>query len=71
MSRSYRTRDGDMLDAICRKHYGTEAAVVAVLEANPGLSERPPRLPAGILITLPAVETTTSRAKTVRLWGGA
>lgn len=37
----YLTKDDDMLDAICAKHYGrTAGAVEAVLEANPGLANK-------------------------------
>ena len=50
----YRTRDGDSLDAVCWRHYGRQAgAVEAVLEANPGLSEVGPVLPAGFVLGLP------------------
>ncbi len=34
----YRTRDGDLLDDICKRCYGRESAVTDVLEANPGLA---------------------------------
>jgi len=64
----YRTRDGDMLDAICWKHYGREAAITAVLEANPHLAERGPVLPAGLVITLPDLPPAPETAGTVRLW---
>ncbi|NTX82774.1 phage tail protein [Citrobacter youngae] len=39
----YQTRDGDVLDAICAVHYGTENisdSVTQVLEANQGLAEQ-------------------------------
>ena len=50
----YRTRDGDAVDAIARRHYGPRAGLVeAVLEANPGLADHGARLPAGLLIALP------------------
>ena len=46
---TYRTSEGDIIDAVCRRHYGREAgAVEAVLEANPGLADlgpAPPDLP--------------------------
>lgn len=64
----YRTKDGDMLDAICFTHYGhTNGTTEAVLEANPGLSEYGPLLPAGILITLPTLETP-AKQDTISLW---
>ena len=65
----YRTRDGDSLDAICWKHYGRQAgAVEAVLEANPGLSEVGPVLPAGFVIGLPELPQTAPEIETVGLW---
>ncbi|HEM6694634.1 TPA: tail protein X [Citrobacter koseri] len=48
----YQTRDGDVLDAICALHYGTENlsySVTQVLEANQGLAV----YSSGLLITLP------------------
>lgn len=65
---TYRTRDGDMIDAICMDHYGSQDMVVQVYEANPGLAERGPVLPLGLVISLPdkAVEPV---AKPLRLWG--
>lgn len=45
---------GDVLDHLCWRHYGREwDTTEAVLTANPGLAERGPTLPAGIVITLP------------------
>lgn len=67
---TYRTRDGDMLDAICWRHYGSESAVPAALEANRELAGYGPVLPAGVLIELPALaeSDTLSDVPTVRLW---
>ena len=49
----YRTRDGDVLDWICWKHYGaTEDVVEAVLDANPHLADRGPVYAAGVIVTL-------------------
>jgi phage tail protein X len=50
----YRSKDGDMVDAICWRYYGrTAGAVEAVLDANPGLADRGPVLDAGVVIELP------------------
>ncbi|GAB6176176.1 tail protein X [Desulfobaculum senezii] len=50
----YRTKDGDMVDALCHRHYGRTAGTVeAVLEANPGLADKGPVLAAGVAIFLP------------------
>lgn len=64
----WRTTDGDMPDAICKAHYGTEAHVPAVLEANPGLAALGPVYPAGLTITLPPVPAPAAPAQ-IRLWG--
>lgn len=66
----YRTKDGDVLDAICARHYGdTPHRVEAVLDANPGLAAHGPVLPSGILIELPVVEDdATDAPATIRLW---
>ncbi len=65
----YRAKQGDMLDAICKAHYGTEAAVAAVLDANPGLADLGPVLPAGRVIVLPDLpQAAGSRRQPVRLW---
>lgn len=52
----YQTCDGDVLDAVCAQHYGTENlsfTVTQVLEANRGLADQGAIYPAGIMITLP------------------
>nr|VFK12744.1 MAG: P2-like prophage tail protein X [Candidatus Kentron sp. LFY] len=67
----YRTRDGDMLDAICWKYYGfADSAIEAVLEANRdiGLSHMPAVLSAGVVITLPKLPEPAQVIPTVRLW---
>ena len=40
----------------------------AVLEANPGLAERGPLLPAGLLIELPELPAESRESGAVRLW---
>jgi phage tail protein X len=67
---TYRTVDGDMIDAIAWKHYGIETAMIAIFEANPHLADAGPMLPGGIMITLPAlsVEQTTPTIEFIRLW---
>ncbi|MGI9278208.1 MAG: tail protein X [Endozoicomonas sp.] len=54
----YTTKDGDMLDAICYRHYGNlNGTVERVLNANPGLCEKPLVMPAGIVIDLPVLDS--------------
>ena len=66
---TYQSRDGDVIDAVCRRFYGREAgAVEAVLEANPGLAELGPTLPAGTEIHLPDLPRPLETIPTVKLW---
>ncbi len=67
---SYRTKQGDVLDAICREFLGDESHAAAVLAANPGLADLGPVYPAGVMITLPVVSTPVSSG-TIKLWGRA
>ena len=70
--RSYRTRQGDMLDAICKAELGSEVHAPAVLAANPRLADLGPIYPAGLLIQLPEVAAPAARVVgTIRLWGRA
>ncbi|MDE0167351.1 MAG: tail protein X [Bryobacterales bacterium] len=66
---TYRTSEGDIIDAVCRRHYGREAgAVEAVLEANPGLADLGPAPPAGTLVELPDLPRPLETIETVKLW---
>ncbi len=72
---TYRTRDGDVLDLICRHHYGAQAiwSVEAVLAANPGLAAHGPILASGIVIELPEPDPARAapdldKLRPVRLW---
>ena len=53
----YRTRDGDVIDAICHRFYGSSEMTPAVYEANQGLSKHGAVLPGGIVIELPEKQT--------------
>ncbi|MEZ0576956.1 tail protein X [Halodesulfovibrio aestuarii] len=54
MSVLYRTKQGDVLDAVVFKYYeGQEGTLEQVLEANRGLAKYDPVLPAGLGIALP------------------
>jgi len=64
----YRTRAGDVLDAIAKRYYGRESAAVAVMEANPGLADRGPIYPAGVIIDLPRLAPPTAAPPPIRLW---
>lgn len=66
MATVYRTSEGDVLDLICLKYYGTVEAVTQVLSANPNLSEHGAVLPSGIQINLP--ELVIKNKESVSLW---
>lgn len=70
MAQTYITRDGDTVDYIAWAQYGSQLSQVinAVLEANPGLADRGPVLPAGITMTLPDVDTSPATSDGVSLW---
>jgi phage tail protein X len=63
---SYTTKDGDMLDWICWKHYGTTAVLEQVLAANPDLTDE--KLPAGIIVNLPFIGSIKSKKQEIKLW---
>ena len=66
---TYRTRDGELLDAICWSYYGqTGGYVESVLAANPGLADIGPVCSAGLLIELPDLPAQRQSQETIRLW---
>lgn len=70
MTTIYRTTQGEMVDAICRRVYGDESGYVeAVLDANPGLAAMAAPLPAGTTILLPDIPAARAAMKLVYLWG--
>lgn len=72
MIRTYMTKDGDTLDAIAWRAYGNEAAVHALIKANPMSSRLPEKLTAGIVLNLPDITPAPAcDVKTVRLWAGS
>lgn len=66
---TYTTSDGDVVDEIAWKFYGTRdgRTVERLLEANPGLAARGAELPAGVSITMPDMPTPATKPG-VRLW---
>lgn len=58
-----------MLDDIVTRFYGASHSriVESVLEANPGLASYGPKLPAGLIVRLPA-KTSSSSEKMTFLW---
>ncbi len=64
----YVTKAGDTADLICWQLFGrTGGLTEALLEANPGLAARPPILPAGLVVTVPAPPADARRTP-ARLW---
>lgn len=72
MSSQYRTKNGDTVDAIAWAYYGRQdnRVVERVIEANLGLADYGPSLPAGVLVVLPelAAETEQGESGGVKLW---
>lgn len=69
MMQTYRTSDGDTLDYIAWKFYQTlEGRVVEqLLDANPGIADLGPTLPAGVLVKMPDI-APQQQEQGVRLW---
>lgn len=65
----YRTSQGDTVDYVAWKQYGTtgNGVVETLLNANKGLADLGPVLPAGVVIQLPEIDTT-AKATGVKLW---
>lgn len=69
MASTYVTQEGDRLDLICWDTYGqTYGYVEAVLEANRGLADYGPILPAGVTIVLPDLAPAPAAKPTTRIW---
>jgi phage tail protein X len=65
---TYVTKDGDVLDAICWKYYGsTSGTVEKVLEANRHLAELGSIFAAGVKIILPDL-IQEEETESVKLW---
>ncbi|MCP3881676.1 MAG: phage tail protein [Sulfitobacter sp.] len=70
MASDYLTSEGDTVDFICWKFYGQQSgAVELVLEANRGLADRGPLLPAGLRLVLPDLPRPATEVQPLRLWG--
>jgi phage tail protein X len=69
MAEQKRTQQNDTVDALCWRYYGRTAGVVeAVLDANPGLADKGPVLPSGLLVTLPELQAAAPERQMVNLW---
>ena len=63
---TYITKEGDILDWIVWRHYGTISVLEKVIEANPNITSE--KLSAGIEIKLPYIEVIQKSNSEVRLW---
>lgn len=65
----YVTSDGDTVDQVAWKVYGTQGARVTekLLEANPGLAAMGEELPSGVVLQVPALDPKPDLAGS-RLW---
>jgi phage tail protein X len=63
---NYVTKEGDVLDWICWKHYGTTAVLEQILAANPTLTDE--KLPAGVTVKLPYITSIKSKKQEIKLW---
>ena len=64
----YTTKENEMLDLICWRHYGfTDGVVELVLIENTGLAEYGSFLPAGLKIKLPVIQKTVQKSK-LKIW---
>lgn len=70
MALTYLSKEGDTLDFIVWKQYGTteNGIVEKVLSANRGLSDKGPIIPTGTLITLPEIKAEQITTAKVKLW---
>ncbi len=63
---TYITKEGDVLDWIVWRHYGTISVLEKVMQANPNIVDE--KLAAGVEIKLPYVEVVQKKNNEVRLW---
>lgn len=68
--RYYRSSDGDTVDSIAWAVYGRQdgRCVELLLDANPGLADQGPILPAGLQVAIPD-PPAPAVTREVRLWG--
>lgn len=65
---TYRTGEGEMVDEIAFKRFGTSRGVTErILDANPGLAALGEVLPIGTILKIPVPEIA-DRATVPRLW---
>lgn len=70
MAQIYQTSAGDTVDLIAWKQYGTVTSDIlnAVLQANHGLADYGPVLPANVMVTLPDIQQPATNTPSLKLW---
>ncbi len=63
---TYTAKDGDLLDWIVWKHYGTTSVLEQVLQANPNLTKE--ILSADTIVRLPYIEEIKKTNTEIKLW---
>jgi len=65
----YYSKEGETVDGICWNYYGKTAGVVeTVLATNRGLASYGAVLPAGVVIELPEISSSSTDKTVQRLW---
>ncbi len=67
MANTTRAHQGDTVDLMAYRHYGSTDMAEAILLANPGLAALGPVLPHGTLVVLPPALPPTPRPA-ITLW---
>ena len=65
---TYISRDGETIDWISWRYYGSELNTVAILEFNPDLAQSDAILKAGTIVLLPEIYIPPKKIDVVRLW---
>lgn len=61
------TQEGDTVDLIAFNRFGVHGMEAAILDANPGLADRGPALPIGLVVRIP-VPLKADRREVVDIW---
>ena len=64
---SYTTEDGDSVDLIAFRRFGSHDVAEEIWDANPGLAAQGPALPAGMVIRIP-LPVKRDRVESVNIW---
>lgn len=62
----YTTLNGEMLDEVVYRWYGSHHQLDAVMDANPGIASLGPILPEGLVVNMPIVKV--EEKPIIKLW---